>query len=62
MDASTMKFMSSFLAFMFLMYSIVTFIYIDPSTKKLKPTIESTLKGLLYLLIALVIAWMVSTV
>ncbi len=62
MDASTMKFMSSFLAFMFLMYSIVTFIYVDPSTKKLKPTIESTLKGLLYLLIALVIAWMVSTV
>lgn len=62
MDASTMKFMSSFLAFMFLMYSIVTFIYIDPSTKKLKPTIENTLKGLLYLIIALVIAWMVSTV
>lgn len=62
MDASTMKFMSSFLAFMFLMYSIVTFIYVDPATKKLKPTIESTLKGLLYLLIALVIAWMVSTV
>ena len=62
MDASTMKFMSSFLAFMFLMYAIVTFIYVDPDTKKLKPTIENTLKGLLYLILALVIAWMVSTV
>jgi hypothetical protein len=57
-----MKFMSSFLAFMFLMYAIVTFIYVDPDTKKLKPTIENTLKGLLYLILALVIAWMVSTV
>lgn len=62
MDASTMKFMSSFLAFMFLMYAIVTFIYVDPDTKKLRPTIENTVKGLLYLIIALVIAWMVSTV
>jgi hypothetical protein len=57
-----MKFMSSFLAFMFLMYAIVTFIYVDPDTKKLRPTIENTVKGLLYLIIALVIAWMVSTV
>ena len=62
MDASTMKFMSAFLAFMFLMYSIVSFMYIDPTTKKLKPTIESTLKGVFYLIIALVIAWMVSSV
>jgi hypothetical protein len=57
-----MKYMSAFLAFMILMYSIVTFIYIDPSTKKLRPTIENTLKGVLYLIIALFMGWMISTV
>lgn len=62
MDTSTMKYVSAFLAFMFLMYSIVTFIYIDPSTKKLRPTIENTLKGVLYLILALIMGWMVSTV
>lgn len=62
MDVSTLKYMSSFLAFMFLMYSIVTFIYIDPSTNKLKPTIENTLKGLLYLILSLVMGWMISNI
>lgn len=57
-----MKYMSAFLAFMFLMYSIVTFIYIDPETKKLRPTIENTLKGVLYLIIALFMGWMISTI
>ena len=62
MDTSTMKYISAFLAFMFLMYSIVTFIYIDPATKKLRPTIENTVKGVLYLILALIMGWMVSTV
>ena len=57
-----MKYISAFLAFMFLMYSIVTFIYIDPATKKLRPTIENTMKGVLYLILSLIMGWMVSTV
>lgn len=62
METSTIKYVSAFLAFMFLMYSIVSFIYIDPTTKKLRPTIANTLKGVLYLIIALFMGWMISTV
>lgn len=57
-----MKYMSSFLALMFLMYSIVSFIYIDPETKKLRATIENTLKGVLYLIISLFMGWIISNV
>ena len=51
MDTKTAKIMSGLLAIIFLGYSIVSFIYIDPETNKPRPTVENSMKGLLYLMI-----------
>jgi hypothetical protein len=56
-----MKLISYFLAFVFLMYSIVSFIYIDPNSGKAQPTIETSVKGVLYLGMTLILAYVIST-
>jgi hypothetical protein len=56
-----MKLMGYFLAFVLLMYSIVSFIYVDPSSGKTKATIENSVKGLIYLGLTLILAYVVST-
>ena len=56
-----MKLISYFLAFVFLMYSIVSFIYIDPKSGKAQPTIETSVKGVLYLGMTLILAYVIST-
>lgn len=55
-----MKIMVAFLAFVILVYSIVTFIYIDPSTGKPRPTIDNSVKGMLYLGLSLILAYNVA--
>ncbi len=56
MEPLTIKLMTGFLALMFLMYSIVSFIYIDPETNKPVPKIDNAMKGFVYLMIFIVIA------
>lgn len=56
MEPTTIKIMTGFLALMFLMYSIVSFIYIDPETNKPRPTVENSIKGFIYLIIFLILA------
>lgn len=56
-----MKLISYFLAFVFLMYSIVSFIYVDPVSGKTQATVESAVKGVLYLGMTLILAYVVST-
>jgi hypothetical protein len=57
-----MKIMGAFLALMFLMYSIVSFIYIDPATNKPRPSVENTAKGMIYLGVTLTLAYFVMTI
>ena len=61
MDYGTMKLISYFLAFVFLMYSIVSFLDVDPNTGKVSATKESAVKGVLYLGLTLILAYVVST-
>lgn len=56
-----MKLISYFLAFVFLMYSIISFLYVDPATGKTQATIETAVKGVLYLGLTLILAYVVST-
>lgn len=60
MDLATMKFLGYLLAFVLLMYSIVSFVYIDPASGKAKATVENSVKGLLYLMTTLIVAYIVS--
>ena len=60
MELATMKIMVAFLAFLILIYSIVTFIYIDPSTGKPRPTVDNSVKGMLYLGLSCVLAYNVA--
>lgn len=55
-----MKFLGYLLAFVLLMYSIVSFVYIDPASGKAKATVENSVKGLLYLMTTLIVAYIVS--
>lgn len=61
MDYGTMKLISYFLAFVLLMYSIVSFLYVDPASGKTKTTTESAVKGVLMLGMTLILAYVVST-
>lgn len=61
MDYGTMKLISYFLAFVFLMYSIVSFIDIDPKSGKTEATRETAVKGVLYLGMTLILAYVIST-
>lgn len=56
MDPTTIKIMTGFLALVFLMYSIVSFVYIDPETNKPRPTVENSMKGFIYMMIFLMLA------
>lgn len=49
MELQTMKFLTWFLAFVLLIYSIVTFLYSDPETGKVTTAIENSIKGVIYL-------------
>jgi hypothetical protein len=44
-----MKFLTWFLAFVLLIYSIVTFLYRDPTSGKVSTTLENSIKGVIYL-------------
>ena len=61
MDLNTMKLLSYFLAFVLLMYSIVSFIYVDPASGKTKATPENSVKGLLYLGMMCILVYVVAT-
>jgi len=61
MDYGTMKLVSYLLAFIMLMYSMVSFLYVDPASGNVKATIESAVKGVLYLGLTLILAYVVST-
>jgi hypothetical protein len=55
-----MKMMAGFLALMFLMYSIVSFIYKDPATGATRPPPASNVaKGLIYLIVSIIIGYFV---
>jgi hypothetical protein len=56
-----MKLISYFLAFVLLMYSIVSFLYVDPASGKTQSTVESAVKGVLMLGMTLILAYVVST-
>ena len=60
MDYGTMKLVSYLLAFIFLMYSIVSFMYIEPASGKARATIETAVKGVLYLGMTLILAYVIS--
>jgi hypothetical protein len=56
-----MKFLTWFLAFVLLIYSIVTFLHEDPTTKKISTSLENSIKGVIYLgWTLLVVAYLVS--
>lgn len=57
-----MKLMSGFLALMFLMYCIVSFIYIPPDQDSPKPTVEHTAKGMIYLGITIYLIYLIAVV
>lgn len=61
MDYGTMKLVSYLLAFIFMMYAIVSFMYTDPASGKITATKESVVKGVLYLGLSLILAYVVST-
>lgn len=61
MDLNTMKLLSYFLAFVLLMYSIVSFIYVDPSSGKAKTSESNLAKGLVYLGMTCIVAYVVAT-
>lgn len=61
MDYEKMKLISYFLAFVFLMYAIVSFMYVDPASGKTQATTTSAVKGVLYLGMTLILAYVVST-
>lgn len=48
-NPSVIKGLTFFLAVVILVYSIVSFIHTDPETKKMKPSVDSVAKGLIYL-------------
>jgi hypothetical protein len=56
-----MKLVSYLLAFIFMMYAIVSFMYTDPASGKITATKESVVKGVLYLGLSLILAYVVST-
>lgn len=61
MELQTMKFLTWLLAFTLLIYSIVTFLYTDPTTQKTSTTLKNSIKGVVYLgWTLLVIAYLVS--
>lgn len=60
MDYGTMKLMSYLLAFVLLMYSIVSFLYSNPSSGKIEASRESSIKGVLMLGMTLILAYVVS--
>lgn len=50
MDPRYMKFFAAFLAIMFFMYSIVSFMYKENDPSNSKPILETGIKGLMYLI------------
>ncbi len=61
MDLANMKLMGYFLAFVLLMYSIISFIYVDPASGKTKTTTESAVKGLIYLGLFIILVYNIIT-
>ena len=61
MDYGTMKIISYFLAFVLLMYSVVSFMDVDPASGKAKATTPSAVKGVLYLGLTIILAYVIST-
>ncbi len=61
MELQTMKFLTWLLAFVLLIYSIVTFLYSDPTTQKVSTTLKNSIKGVVYLgWTLLIVAYLVS--
>jgi len=56
-----MKFLTWLLAFVLLIYTIVTFLYSDPTTQKVSTTLKNSVKGVVYLFwTLLIVAYLVS--